>query len=164
MANICDVRMRIVGNDPKSIYNFVKAVRNADFRAYNGIFTTGDELDVGDIKSEGGLFYHDTAFGCKWSFVSSFEEDGVGFRFGNGKNFDKYLHEFCKEHSVGIEAYSEEGGNGFEEHYLIKPDGSMAIQECKDMEEHYDDEKDEWWKTGGYGDPDFMSPSEIMAE
>lgn len=161
MGNICDVRMRIVGKSPKSIYNFIKAVKKADFMVYNGVFTD-EGGEISSIRKEGDLYRYDCAFGCKGSFVSAFEEDGVNRMFGRtDPNFDKYLHEFCKDHGVGVEAYSEESGMGFEEHYVIDTNGQIRVSDYAEMQEHYDEEKDEWWKTGGFGDPDFMSPQEI---
>ena len=164
MVNMCDVRMRIAAKDAESIQKFIEDVRDhGTFRVYNGIFTTEEEFDPGKVLDIDGVKAYDVAFSCKWSFVTAFEEDGVNAMFGNNNPaYDKYFHEFCKDHGVGVEMYSEESGNGFEEHYLIAPSGEILESECVDMSESYDEENDEWIKEGGFGDPDFLSPKEIL--
>ena len=163
MANICSIRMRIAAKDAESIRKFIEDVRdNGEFLAYDGIFTKEEEFDPGLILEIDGCVAYDVGFGCKWSFVTSFEEDGVNAMFGKDPEFSKHLHDFCADHGVGVEIYSEEPGVGFEEHYIIAPSGRIAESECVDMVERYVEEDDEWVKEGGFGDPLFLSPKWII--
>lgn len=163
MANLCSVRMRIAAKDAGSIQKFIEDVRDhGAFKVYDGIFTKAEEFDPGLVIESGGCAAYDVAFDCKWSFVTSFEEDGVNAMFGEGPEFTKYFHDFCGDHKVGIEAYSEESGCGFEEHYVITPDGRIIVSDCVNMSESYDEDKDEWTKEGGFGDPDFALPERIL--
>jgi len=164
MANICDVKMRIAAKDAESIRKFIEDVRDhGTFLVYDGIFTGEEEFDPGLVLDIDGAFAYDVWFSCKWSFITSFEEDGVNKAFGkNEPSFVKYFHEFCKDHGVGVEAYSEEPGVGFEEHYLIAPSGEIIESECVKMTENYNEEDDSWTKEGGFGDPDLLSPEEIL--
>lgn len=164
MANLCSVRMRIAAKDAESIQKFIEDVRDhGEFRVYNGIFTTEENFDPGLVLDIDDAKAYDVGFSCAWSFISSFEEDGVNKMFGKDEPaYDKYFHEFCKDHGVGVEVYSEEPGVGFEEHYVIAPSGEIVENECVDMTEDYVEEDDEWVKEGGFGDPDFLSPKEIL--
>ena len=164
MANICDVRMRIASKSKQSIIDFALGCRDRDFRVYNGIFTLDEDVDESKIIEENGAFAYDCAFGCAWSFVTAFEEDGVNAMFGDPKpSHREYLHELCAKRGVGVEAYSEEPGCCFEEHYLISPSGEILISDCVEMHEVEDDSSETGWrKVGGFGDPDFMSPREIL--
>ena len=164
MANICSVRMRIAAKDAESIQKFIEDVRDSrKYRVYSGIFTTEEDFDPGLVLDIDGAKAYDVGFSCAWSFISSFEEDGVNKMFGKDEPaYDKYFHEFCKDHGVGVEVYSEESGVGFEEHYVIAPSGEIVENECVNMTEEYIEEDDEWVKEGGFGDPDFLSPKEIL--
>ena len=163
MANLCSVRMRIAAKDADSIQKFIEDVRDhGGFKVYNGIFTKEEDFDPGLVLDIDGAKAYDVAFGCKWSFVTSFEEDGVNMAFRKGPEFDKYFHDFCGDHKIGIEAYSEEPGCGFEERYVIAPDGRIIVSDCVDMTESYDEDKDEWTKEGGFGDPLFLPPESIL--
>ena len=164
MANWCEIRMRIAGRTAEGIENFVEDIRrHGKFRAYNGVFTEDEPYNPDKLQKVGQAYCYDAAFGCKWSFVSSFEEDGVGRLFGSGPNFDLYLHDYCAKHGVGVEAYSEEPGNGFEEHYVISPNGDIAVADVSDMKEVEDETTESGWrKLGGFGDPAFMDPEDII--
>lgn len=166
MANICDIRMRIAAKDPETISEFIKDVHdNSSFRVYSGVFSNSldeEDFDSGAVLNIDGVCAYDTNFSVAWSFISAFEDDGVRRANGEKPAYDKFFHEFCGKHGVGIEAYSEESGIGFEEHYIISPTGQIVEQECVDMHEDYDEERDEWTKVGGFGDPDFLTPKEIL--
>ena len=164
MANICSVRMRIAAKDAESIRKFIEDVRDhGEFRVYDGIFTKEEDFDPGLVLDIGDAKAYDVGFSCAWSFISSFEEDGVNRMFGKDEpSFVKYFHEFCEDHGVVVEAYSEEPGVGFEEHYVIAPSGEIVVSDCVDMHEDYDEANDEWSKVGGFGDPDFIMPKEIL--
>lgn len=164
MANICSVRMRIAAKNADSIQKFIEDVRNQDqFRVYDGIFTKEEEFDAGLVLDIDGAKAYDVEFTCKWSFATSFEEDGVNRMLGkNEPAFPKYFHDFCKDHGVGVEVYTEEPGVGFEEHYVIAPSGEIVEDKCVNMTEEYIEEDDAWVKEGGFGDPDFLSPKKIL--
>lgn len=166
MANICSVRMRIAAKDAKTISEFIEDVRdNGDFRVYEGIFTKfleKEDFDPGIVLNIDGVCAYDAVFSVAWSFITAFEDDGVNKMFGKKPAREKFFHEFCKDHGVGIEAYSEESGIGFEEHYVIAPSGQIVEDEVMDMREVYDEVEGDWIKEGGFGDPDFMTPKEIL--
>jgi hypothetical protein len=48
-----------------------------------------------------------------------------------------------------LEAFSEECGMGFQEHYIIK-DGELLVDDCRLFCEDFDEEKEESHPTGGY--------------
>ena len=166
MANVCSVRMRIAAKDAKTISEFIEDVRdNACFRVYEGIFSRfveKEDFDPSIVQNIDGVCAYDATFSVAWSFITAFEDDGVRRANGQKPAYDKFFHEFCGKHGVGIEAYSEESGIGFEEHYIISPAGQIVEQECVDMHEEYDEERDVWIKEGGFGDPDFLTPKEIL--
>ena len=166
MANICSVRMRIAAKDAKAIPEFIEDVRdNGDFRVYSGVFTKHmdeEDFDPSLVQDIDGVCAYDVTFSVAWSFVTAFEDDGVNKMFGKEPAREKFFHEFCKDHGVGIEAYSEESGIGFEEHYVIAPSGQIVEDEVMDMSEAYDEAEGDWIKMGGFGDPDFMTPKEIL--
>ena len=164
MANICYIKMRIAAKDAGSIRKFIDDVRDhGTFRVTSGVFRGEEEFDPGLMLDIDGAKAYDIGFTCKWSFISAFEEDGVRKMFGDDKpTYAKYLHEFCKDHGVGVEVYSEESGVGFEEHCVIAPSGEIVEDECLPMTEEYIEEDDEWVKEGGFGDPYFLNPKEIL--
>ena len=164
MANLCSVRMRIAAKDAKTIKKFIRDVRdNGDFRVYSGVLAEDEKFDPNLIFTEDDVYACDIRLSVGWSFVTAFEEDGVDKMFGKTEpSYDKYFHEFCKDYGVGVEVYTEESGAGFEEHYLISPSGQFVKKECLTMTEDYDEEEDEWVKEGGFGDPDFLTPQEIL--
>jgi hypothetical protein len=166
MANICDVRMRIAAKDAKTISDFIEDVRdNGDFRVYSGVFSNymdEEDFDPSLVQNIDGVCAYDVTFSVAWSFVTAFEDDGVNKMSGKEPAREKFFHEFCKDHGVGIEAYSEESGIGFEEYYVIAPSGQIVVDDVIDMSEEYDEVKGDWIKVGGFGDPDFSTPKEIL--
>lgn len=166
MANVCSIRMRIAAKDAKTISEFIEDVRdNACFRVYEGIFSRfveKEDFDPSTVQNIDGVCAYDATFSVAWSFITAFEDDGVYKMFGTEPPYEKYFHEFCKDHGVGIEAYSEESGMGFEEHYIISPSGQIVVDDVTDMSEEYDEVEGDWIKVGGFGDPDFMAPKEIL--
>lgn len=166
MANVCSIRMRIAAKDAKTISEFIEDVRdNACFRVYEGIFTRVQETEDFDpsvVQNIDGVCAYDATFSVAWSFITAFEDDGVNKMFGKEPPYEKNFHEFCKDHGVGIEVYSEESGMGFEEHYVIAPSGQIVADDVTDMKEEYDEVEGDWIKVGGFGDPDFMTPKEIL--
>lgn len=166
MANVCSIRMRIAAKDAKTISEFIEDVRdNAGFRVYEGIFSRVQETEDFDpsvVQNIDGVCAYDATFSVAWSFITAFEDDGVNKMFGKEPPYEKNFHEFCKDHGVGIEAYSEESGMGFEEHYVISPEGRIIVQDCVDMAEVYDEERGDWIKKGGFCSTDFQDPREIL--
>jgi hypothetical protein len=166
MANLCDVRMRIAAKDAKTISDFIEDVRdNGDFRVYSGVFSNymdEEDFDPSLVQNIDGVCAYDVTFSVAWSFVTAFEDDGVNKMFGKEPTYKKFFHEFCKDHGVGIEVYTEESGVGFEEHYVISPEGRIIVQDCVDMAEVYDEERGDWIKKGGFCSTDFQDPREIL--
>jgi hypothetical protein len=50
-----------------------------------------------------------------------------------------------------LEVFSEEPGNSFQEHYIVK-NGELVIDDCRDYREEWDEEHNISYLYGGYRD------------
>lgn len=137
MPNLCAYAMRVKGT-PEAIDEMHKRLTDYEhtphfwrvFEAERSDAVT--ETDDGETVTE---FYGT----CAWS-VNSCMLDNNPLCYANeyaeeGKSTS--LEKSAKELGIDIEVYSEEGGNGFAEHYLYTRDGSKTIEEETDFEEFY---------------------------
>lgn len=81
---------------------------------------------------------------CKWSVISALVENAISMRtepdrwyHPEGEEEHEYitLWEACKRWNIIMEVYSEEGGIGFQEHFICDK-GEVICEECVDWEEY----------------------------
>lgn len=138
MPNYCGYQMRIQGNthDVEEVIKVIQADYNYDtmqFSADNHLFRVF-EADISEDTTDGN--YRDVVLGgsCAWSVFSCMME-GVGTYYSSLKAEygDKFrgttLVELSKKYNVMIEAYGEESGCEFQEHYLIH-NGELLAEDC----------------------------------
>ena len=135
MANLCSFLMKAKGSreDVEQFYNAMMQKgttymgRGADARL--------EWEDIGVAMIDGC---------CKWSVISAMIDNAISMRenperwyWGDGKSSDGLefitLFEACKRWNLVIEVYSEEGGIGFQEHYICDK-GEVLCDECVDWE------------------------------
>lgn len=135
MANICIFNLKAVGTK-KNLEKFYKEV-HADYDSNNNVCVYEGEVvaRMGYRMQFDRYFdecYEDNTietFGdCAWS-VSNCMLENHGELYGN-------LRDWTKRLKIKIEAYSEEAGVGFAEHYLYDS-GNCIIREVVDFEEFY---------------------------
>ena len=149
MANLCSGALKVTGKSKKDIAKFLDALnQRGNTWIGRGLWTetTQEQEDEKIVKTENGYAF-DSSFQCKWSIHSacfstakSMREHPEYWHFGEGKNSGKMefltLTEACKKFNVNFEAYSEECGCCFSEHYVISDEGVPEKEECVDYDEY----------------------------
>ena len=133
MANLFDIDMKIVG-DKEARTNFINALSQKD-DVWMG---RGAVIDISE-EDDDYVFI----FGyCKWSIKSSLINNAINMRenpkIWGVENIQSIitLPEASKIYNVDVEAYSEECGNCFAEHYIIEK-GKIVKNENVDFHEYY---------------------------
>lgn len=166
MANICSFSMCVKGkhDDIESFYNAMSQNGNI----YMG---RGAEADIQYEDEENRAFINGW---CKWSIASAMISNAISMRnepeiwsFGDvDKSKLQFitLDEASAKWNLIVEAYSEEGGCCFQEHYIID-NGTVECNECVDWHEYCLDDyetkeeaeeeleikiTDEEWDNGGF--------------
>ncbi len=133
MANLCSFLMKVKGNK-EDITQFYM-VLNQKGKIWMG---RGAETDL-------SLEDDETAFisgCCKWSVISALVDNAISMRtepnkwvFGGDSTGLEFitLFEACKRWNLVMEVYSEEGGIGFQEHFICDK-GEILCEECVDWE------------------------------
>lgn len=84
---------------------------------------------------------------CKWSVATSMLGNCPSYYWDCHRDGAKHpytcLEELSKKYGVIIEVFSEEGGMGFKEHYVVK-EGKVVYESCVDWESYY--AEDSWEK------------------
>ncbi len=156
MANICNFSMVVKGKK-ENIEQFI------DMMGQKGTvwMGRGAEVDFTDMEEvENGKYRCQIDGDTKWSVVSSMVLNAVSMRenpdmwfFGDDIDKTKLsfvtLFEACEQLNLAMEVYSEEAGNGFQEHYLFD-EGQLMIDETVDYTEEYNEETDEYETSGGF--------------
>lgn len=137
MANICSFQMRVRGNksDIEQFYNAM--IQNGAIYMGRGAEAEID-WDDDDVAMIDGW--------CKWSVSSAMVRNAVdmrtnpsGWYWGNGVSSEGLefitLWEACKKWNIVMEVYSEEGGCGFQEHYICDK-GDLICEECVEWSEY----------------------------
>lgn len=156
MANICNFSMVVKGKR-ENIEQFMDMMEQKGTvwmgRGANINSTEMEELENGKCRCQ---IDGDT----KWSVKSSMVLNAASMR-GNpdmwcfGEGIDKTKLSFvtlfgaCEQLNLAMEVYSEECGNGFQEHYLFD-EGKLMIDETVDYTEEYNEETDEYETSGGF--------------
>lgn len=141
MASLCFFELRAKGSR-ENVDAFYRAMSHiGDVWIGRGIDANGNAEYVFDEEESIGYIIGD----CKWSIQSSFIDDAVSMRANptiwdfNGIDLSTIevisLPAASKKWDLTIEAYSDEGDNGFQEHYFIKY-GRAWIAECVDYTEY----------------------------
>ena len=151
MANLCDIDMHARGTR-KHLEQFIDALTQKD----NIWIGRGAEVNVSYNDDED--LSNAEIFGyCKWSIVSALIDNAISMRqhpekwyTGTDKDLTFItLDEASKIYDLDIEAYSNEPGCEFEEHYLIRK-GIIEKDECVDYQEYFKcdfDTKEDFEKT-----------------
>lgn len=178
MANICSWSMKIVGSNAESVKKMIEALDHK--YGTPGIHAACTEAwTCEEVKRVGlkNVFTAEMGGDCKWSMSSS-------MMCGGGPDYPEChsLPQLCKELGVGIHAYSEEPGMGFEEQIIIDADGSVQVDDSVEMMEYWWDREqsiddfnkeydthfteedfngEDYVKVGGYGSWDFLEDNEL---
>lgn len=161
MANICNFSMVVKGKK-ENIEQFI------DMMSQEGTvwMGRGAMIDFTDMEEiENGKHRCQIDGDTKWSVKSSMILNAVSMRenpdmwaFGEGVDKTKLsfitLYEACEQLELAMEVYSEEAGNGFQEHYLFD-EGQLMIDEVVEYTEEYNEETEEYESSGGFEDWDF---------
>ena len=166
MANICSFSMCVKGQhkDIESFYNAMSQNGNI----YMG---RGAEAEIRYEDEESRAFIDGW---CKWSIYSAMISNAISMRteteiwsFGDvdpSKLEFVTLMEACERWNLVVEAYSEECGCEFQEHYIID-NGELVEEQCVDWYEYdldnYETKEeaeeeleieitDEEWDNGGF--------------
>lgn len=174
MPNYCNYEMRLVGEKENLIkaYNIIKA--DYDYKEDGTVECDADKhlFRIFECEYEGYHYgvnsaeeaiekYSDgnaliLSGNCAWSVYSCmFEGESTYYSQWTEERKAKYecfkgttIDRISKEFELDIEIFSEEGGCGFMEHYLIN-NGEIIIDDCIDYHEDYDEETDEYTPVGG---------------
>ena len=156
MANICNFSMVVKGKK-ENIEQFTDMMKQKGTvwmgRGAVIDFTDMEELENGNYRCQ---IDGDT----KWSVYSSMVLNAVSMRenpdmwyFEEGIDKTKLsfvtIFEACEKLELAMEVYSEECGNGFQEHYLFD-EGQLIIDETVEYTEEYNEETDEYESSGGF--------------
>lgn len=138
MANICSFEMRLRGKrtDIESFYNAL--TQQGDIWMGRGA--------CGDLEFEDNDYACIVGY-CKWSIVSalidcaiSMKKDPNGWYFGDHKPSEFItLWEACRKWNLDMEVYSEEGGMGFQEHFICSK-GNILCEDCVEWADYYLDD------------------------
>lgn len=119
MANNAFYSMKVVGAH-RNVDEFIRAMQ------WNGEYA---EQGVGRVFNADVYEREDTyaiiGGDCAWSIISAMRNEA------NKNNIEKLSERL----NLAIEAYCEECGFEFQEHFLVK-NGNVIIDECIDWEEH----------------------------
>ena len=139
MANICSFSMKAKGKS-ENITAFYNAMTQ-NGTIYMG---RGAEAEINYDDAEGSAQIDGW---CKWSVQSAMIDDAISMRtnpniwsWGGGVDTSKLefitLLEATEKWNLVIEAYSEESGCCFQEHYIFDK-GTVVSDECVDWEEYW---------------------------
>ena len=156
MANICDFSMVVKGKK-ENIEQFI------DMMEQKGTVWMGRGATInfkGMEEVENGKYRCQIDGDTKWSVKSSMVLNAASMRenpdmwaFGEGVDKTKLsfvtLFGACEQLELAMEVYSEECGEGFQEHYLFA-EGVLMIDETVEYTEKYNEETDEYESSGGF--------------
>ena len=161
MANICDFNMVVKGKK-ENIEQFINMM-SQDGTVWMGRGAMVNRIDIEEV--ENGKYRYLIDGDTKWSVKSSMILNAVSMRenpdmwyFGDGVDKTKLsfvtLFEACEQLELSMEVYSEELGDGFQEHYLFD-EGQLMINEIVEYTEEYNEETEEYESSGGFDSWDF---------
>jgi hypothetical protein len=155
MPNYCDYAIKVTGY-PSSLGKFIEVIKS-DYN-YNDLhFVKSNKQhlyrvfrsDLCEFYNIGGdLFSAEIRGYCAWSVYSCMMEGDLTY-LSDSTKFDKAvtrgtiehgtsLIRLCKELNILLEAYSDEPGMVFQEHYVIDNFGNVLVDEEKDDVIWYD--------------------------
>lgn len=144
MANYCEVDMRICG-EKENVEKFIDAL------TLKGNTYIGRGINI-HIGSEGEFDEEDNSIQilgqCKWSLESSLVTKVREIRLSNPEKEVLTIEEACKKFHVNCEAFTEEPGCCFAEHFIYEfGEGEWDV--CH-YSEDYDEKKGEYVANGGF--------------
>lgn len=163
MPNYCDFEMKVNGTKENldKFYNYLKAdyYYNSDGSLQS---CTADKhlFRIFEVYlGTEGIYKEDENHTCiilgqcAWSVYSCmFEGDSTYYSHWDNKDKSDFrgttLPKISEELQLDIEVFSEEGGCGFMEHFLIRK-GVVEIEDCVDYHEEEDEETGEYKPIGG---------------
>ena len=119
MANNAFYHMKVVG-DISNVEEFIRAMKWQGEYAEQGVGRVFN-ADVYEKEDNYAIIGGD----CAWSIISAMRNE---FNNNNIEKLSERLH-------LAIEAYCEECGFEFQEHFLVN-NGVVIIDQCVDWEEH----------------------------
>ena len=140
MANICDYELRFYGGKLEKLQKILR--KDNEVKEYNKmklpVYGMRYESDILAEIEEGALV---VSAGCRWSIASSMEERIDYYDLDGKKRKTLTIGDICRRYGVEAEAWSNEGGNCFAEHYEWDKEGNTIRSECLPFEEEYDEEE-----------------------
>lgn len=167
MANLCSFSMKING-EKENIKTFLEWMeqKGSTYMGRGAEITSPDIDNFDDVIEEidKNFFSIVIAGWCKWSVKRSLTLDAIDMRehpeqwnLGNKNAKDLNfitLFEACSQLNLSMEAFSEEAGNGFQEHKLFR-NGTVEIDMRVPWIEAYDDITGDDISEGGFKSWDF---------
>lgn len=130
MANFCRYEMKVKGTR-ESCEKWLKRMRSYD--EPNHFFRMFEPISIDEQGGSKSEYYMILSGDCAWSLETCCRTSG----YSHGKDL---FAENSSELHITMEAYSEEPGIGFQEHYIYR-NGECIADECEDRAEWY------WDKT-----------------
>ena len=139
MANYCVYSMVAVSKDKSALERLIKIMRYEDeeYYIYRCFSAVGNKIEEND-----GLYSvlidGDVAWSCSKWFESTEDFNDISKTNAHYISLDL----LCEKLGIGIELFSEESGNCFQEHYLVKHDGEIVFNESVEWTREWYDEND----------------------
>lgn len=154
MANLCSFIMRVKGR-ADNLRKFDNIIVNSEvsypkekyFRRCEFELLTDPEILLNIEDDE--ILYIDYSGTCAWSVGYAMAYNNPNFVLIENDALATNLQRESELLALDIEVFSEEGGCGFQEHYLYK-EGWQIENETVDFEEIYNEETDDYERIGGF--------------
>lgn len=147
MANCCSYELHVTGSKESldKLTEYFKEIDKYDYlqdiqRPMNRIFYSSEPLMT---RHRDDLLI--VCADCAWSMASTFEIDKEYLIDSEREIYGKFFKfsEICKELKLEAEAWSDECGMQFSEHFFWYEDGNYE-EYCLDYKEEYNEESGEW--------------------
>jgi hypothetical protein len=163
MANYCRYSLVAVSPKKESLEKLISIMKYKDdeFYIYRCFSAVDEEIDK-DNELYTVMIVGDCAWSCERWFESTEDFNDISKTNAHYITLDL----LCKKLDIGIELYSVETGNCFQEHYLVNHEGEFIYNESVEYYENWADENGNELvdpiPTGGFDDYEvFASAKEI---
>ena len=137
MANFADVTMNFYGKPEDIERAFSVLERDRTNRPHcPGFFDFKKSTNNDTVKFDNGNVSVIGEGSAKWAAINGCDKTG------KVNEMSMTLPELCKETNVACEFYAEESGNAFQEHGMIKSDGTLAFYEARPFYPYYENESE----------------------